>query len=202
MQRWSESCLQFHQPYSYLSYQHNYSNIFRAFLFLSLPQSLCGLMYRMICVAWSGSTWTSPWRQQSSQKQSRRAGTSGPGMAALPPSQDRTLSPLARRTASAGFRWEDGMLKNHSQSIAASYVREDTETHHELSVRGQQPCAVRLHLTVLSAQAILHSEPVQLTGQTKNIFCYFYMLIWNVQVFQKQIQTFASCQGVYCISYL
>lgn len=55
---------------------------------------------------YGSGTWTSPWHLRSSQKWSRRAGTSGPGRAAPPRPPDRTLSSLARRTASAGLKFK------------------------------------------------------------------------------------------------
>ena len=58
-----------------------------------------------VCTHGSG-TWTSPWHLKNSQKWSRRAGTSGPGRAAPPRPPDRTLSSLARRTASAEFKFK------------------------------------------------------------------------------------------------
>lgn len=86
------------------------SFLFLFFVFLSATISPCFDV--LFACGMNGGTWTSPWHLQSSQRQSRQADTSGPGMAARPPSQDQTLSPQARRIASAGFRWEDGMLED------------------------------------------------------------------------------------------
>lgn len=74
--------------------------IFSFFSLLPPPHALMHLR-----VAWTEGTWTSPWRLQSSPTQSRQAGTSGPGMAAPPPSRDQIPSPQARQIASAGVRF-------------------------------------------------------------------------------------------------
>lgn len=39
-------------------------------------------------------------------------------------------------------------------------------TYHQLSVGREQPSTVSLHLAILPAQAVFHSEPVELTGKT------------------------------------
>lgn len=72
-------------------------------LFFFSPPSLYVLD---VFARYGSGTWTSPWHLRSSQKWSRRAGTSGPGRAAPPRPPDRTLSSLARRTASAGLKFK------------------------------------------------------------------------------------------------
>lgn len=72
-------------------------------LFFFSPPSLYVLD---VFARYGSGTWTSPWHLRNSQKWSRRAGTSGPGRAAPPRPPDRTLSSLARRTASAGLKFK------------------------------------------------------------------------------------------------
>lgn len=76
------------------------TSIFSFFFSSPLPHALMHLR-----VAQTEGTWTSPWRLQSSLTRSRQAGTSGPGMAATPPSRDQIPSPQARQIASAGVRF-------------------------------------------------------------------------------------------------
>lgn len=106
-------------------------------------------------------TLASSLRPRSFQTQSKPAGKSGPGRAAPPSPPGRTPCTLARWTLHTGRGKGESLSTQTPSKTAQTFTRPD-DTHHELSVRREEPGAVGFHHSVLLAEAELHGEPVQL----------------------------------------
>lgn len=118
-------------------------------------------------------TSSSSLRPRSSRTQSKPAGRFGPDTAALPSPRgwmDGTRAHWTERTGeTTQVKYCEWHRAFNGYVVVNVCVCVNVETHNKLSIRGQESGTVSFHGAVLPAEAELHSEPVQLWTQRREM---------------------------------